>query len=79
MNNSKKKKFDKLASVIVYSVGFIGTLILGLIITYVFITGFSLVSWDTITGDSATINTNVYLTEGPAIYQLDNDLDEEVY
>ena len=79
MNNSKKKKFDKLASVIVYSVGFIGTLILGLIITYVVITGFSLVSWDTITGDSATINTNVYLTEGPAIYQLDNDLDEEVY
>jgi phosphate transport system permease protein len=78
-NMKLKKRYDKIASTSVYSLGFIGVIILSMIIFYVTTTGLSLVSWDTITGDSSTINTNVYLDTGAGTYIPDATLSEEIY
>ncbi|MGB0345519.1 MAG: hypothetical protein ACPGEA_02600, partial [Acholeplasmataceae bacterium] len=67
-NMKLKNRYDKIASTSVYTLGFLGVIILSMIIFYVTTTGLSLVSWDTITGDSATINTNVYLDTGAGTY-----------
>ncbi|MGB1097438.1 MAG: hypothetical protein ACPG2Y_02455, partial [Acholeplasmataceae bacterium] len=74
-----KNRYDKIASTSVYTIGFIGVIILSMIIFYVTTTGLSLVSWDTITGNSATINTNVYLDTGAGTYLPDTTLSEEIY
>lgn len=76
---SKKKAYDRIASTFVYGFGLIGVVILGMVITYVSITGLNLVKWDTIIGDSQTINTNVYLEDGPGNYEATIDLDEDIY
>lgn len=78
-NLKAKKRYDKITSVSVYSLGFLGVIILGMIIFYVTTTGLSLVKWDTIIGDSQTINTNVFLTEGPGIYEAPSDLADDIY
>lgn len=78
-NLKNKKRYDKIASVSVYSLGFLGVIILGMIIIYVTTTGLSLVKWDTITGDSQTINTNVFLTEGPGDFEAPDNLSEDIY
>ena len=78
-NMKLKNRYDKIASTSVYSLGFIGVIILSMIIIYVTTTGLSLVSWDTITGDSATINTNVYLDTGAGTYVPDTTLSEDIY
>ena len=78
-NMKLKNRYDKIASTSVYTLGFIGVIILSMIIFYVTTTGLSLVSWDTITGDSATINTNVYLDTGAGTYIQDATLSEEIY
>ena len=78
-NMKLKNRYDKIASTSVYTLGFIGVIILSMIIFYVTTTGLSLVSWDTITGDSATINTNVYLDTGAGTYIPDVTLSEEIY
>lgn len=78
-NMKLKNRYDKIASTSVYTLGFIGVIILSMIIFYVTTTGLSLVSWDTITGDSATINTNVYLDTGAGTYLPDTTLSEEIY
>lgn len=79
INLKQKKRYDKIASVSVYALGFLGVLILGMIIFYVTTTGMSLVKWDTIIGDSATINTNIFLEEGPGEYELTQDLSDDIY
>ncbi len=78
-NMKLKNRYDKIASTSVYTLGFIGVIILSMIIFYVTTKGLSLVSWDTITGDSATINTNVYLDTGAGTYIPDATLSEEIY
>jgi len=78
-NMKLKNRYDKIASTSVYTLGFIGVIILSMIIFYVTTTGLSLVSWDTITGDSATINTNVYLDTGAGNYMPDEILPEEIF
>jgi phosphate transport system permease protein len=78
-NMKLKNRYDKIASTSVYTLGFLGVIILSMIIFYVTTTGLSLVSWDTITGDSATINTNVYLDTGAGTYIPDKTLTEEIY
>jgi phosphate transport system permease protein len=78
-NMKLKNRYDKIASTSVYTLGFIGVIILSMIIFYVTSTGLSLVSWDTITGNSATINTNVYLDTGAGTYLPDTTLSEEIY
>ena len=78
-NMKLKNRYDKIASTSVYTLGFIGVIILSMIIFYVTTKGLSLVSWDTITGDSATINTNVYLDTGAGTYLPDTTLSEEIY
>ena len=78
-NMKLKNRYDKIASTSVYTIGFIGVIILSMIIFYVTTTGLSLVSWDTITGNSATINTNVYLDTGAGTYLPDTTLSEEIY
>lgn len=78
-NMKLKNRYDKIASTSVYTLGFIGVIILSMIIFYVTTTGLSLVSWDTITGDSATINTNVYLDTGAGTYVPDTTLSEDIY
>lgn len=79
INIKKKKTYDLWSKILVYSLGVVGVFILGMIIFYVTNTGASLVKWDTITGDSQTINTNVYLEVDPGNYQLDVSLDEDIY
>ena len=74
-----KKLYDKIASSMVYGLGFIGVIILVMIVVYVFNTGASLVKWDTIVGDSQTINTNVRLDDGPGNYPLETVLDDTIY
>jgi len=76
---SKKRFYDRFASTFVYGFGLIGVLILAMVITYVSITGINLVKWDTIIGDSQTINTNVFLEEGPGNYEATITLDEDIY
>jgi phosphate transport system permease protein len=78
-NMKLKKRYDKIASTSVFTLGFIGVIILSMIIFYVTTTGLSLLSWDTITGDSATINTNVYLDAGAGTYIPNETLSEEIY
>lgn len=77
--NQLKKRYDRIAKTSVYSLGFVGVLILAMVIIYVLITGASLVSWDMITGDSQDINTNVYLDVGPGQYSAEMDLDDNIY
>ncbi len=81
MNSSKslKKRYDLIAKSSIYSLGFIGVLILVMVISYVVLTGASLVSWDMITGDSQDINTNVDLDVGPGYYALEENIDENIY
>lgn len=74
-----KKRFDRLAKSSVYSLGFIGVLILVMVITYVILTGASLVNFDMLLGDSQDINTNVYLEVGPGIYEPEMSLSDDVY
>ncbi|MGA0351860.1 MAG: phosphate ABC transporter permease PstA [Acholeplasmataceae bacterium] len=74
-----KKLYDKIASTLVYVLGFVGVIILSMIVIYVFNTGASLVKWDTIVGDSQTINTNVKLDDGPSTYPLETVLDEDIF
>jgi len=78
-NLKLKKRYDNIASVSVYSLGFLGVIILAMIIFYITTTGLSLVKWDTIVGDAATINTNVYLTEGPGNYDAPSNLSDDIY
>ena len=78
-NLKLKKRYDKIATTSVYSLGFLGVIILAMIIIYVTTTGLSLVKWDTITGDSATINTNVFLEASPGNYIAPDDLSEDIY
>jgi phosphate transport system permease protein len=77
--NASKKRYDKIAKTSIYSLGFVGVIILAMVIFYVMSTGFSLVSWDMITGDSQDINTNVYLDVGPSTYESEIDLDDDIY
>lgn len=77
-NLKLKKRYDKIATSSVYSLGFLGVIILAMIIIYVTTTGLSLVKWDTITGDSATINTNVFLEASPGNYIAPEDLSEDI-
>lgn len=81
MNNSKalKKRYDIIAKTAIYSLGFVGVVILAMVVFYVFSTGSSLVSWDMITGDSQDINTNVYLDVAPGSYVLDENLSDDIY
>lgn len=81
MNNSKalKKRYDIVAKTAIYSLGFVGVVILAMVVFYVFSTGSSLVSWDMITGDSQDINTNVYLDVAPGSYVLDENLSDDIY
>lgn len=81
MNNSKalKKRYDIIAKTAIYSLGFVGVVILAMVIFYVFSTGSSLVSWDMITGDSQDINTNVYLDKAPGSYVLDENISDDIY
>lgn len=81
MNNSKalKKRYDIIAKTAIYSLGFVGVVILAMVVFYVFSTGSSLVSWDMITGDSQDINTNVYLDEAPDSYVLDENISDDIY
>lgn len=74
-----KKLYDKIASSLVYGFGFVGVVILAMVVIYVFNTGSSLVKWDTIIGDSQTINTNVELDVPPGTYTLDDTLDEDIF
>lgn len=76
---SKKKAYDRITSFLVYAFGFMGVVILGMVIIYVTITGLSLVKWDTIIGDSQTINTNVFLEVGPGNYEATIDLGDDIY
>lgn len=81
MNNSKalKKRYDIIVKTAIYSLGFVGVVILAMVVFYVFFTGSSLVSWDMITGDSQDINTNVYLDVAPGSYVLDENLSDDIY
>lgn len=81
MNNSKalKKRYDIIVKTAIYSLGFVGVVILAMVVFYVFSTGSSLVSWDMITGDSQDINTNVYLDVAPGSYVLDENLSDDIY
>lgn len=76
---TNKKRYDIFAKSSIYSLGFVGVMILAMIIIYVVITGASLVSWDMITGDSQDINTNVYLEVGPGYYEAERTLDDNIY
>lgn len=78
-SKNQKYTYDRIASALIYGFGFIGVIILATVITYVTITGLNLVKWETITGDSQTINTNVYLEVGPGIYEKTVTLEENVY
>ncbi len=78
-SKSVKKRYDQIAKSAIYSLGFIGVIILVMIITYVVMTGASLVSWDMLTGDSQDINTNVSLTVGPGNYVAEIELDDNIY
>ena len=77
--SKNKKRYDVIAKSSIYSLGFIGTVILAMIIIYVVLTGASLVNWDMISGDSQDINTNVYLEVGPDVYELETTLDDDIY
>lgn len=81
MNNSKslKKRYDIIAKTAIYSLGFVGVVILAMVVFYVFSTGSSLVSWDMITGDSQDINTNVYLEVTPSSYPLESSISDDIY
>ena len=81
MNNSKalKKRYDIIAKTAIYSLGFVGVVILAMVVFYVFSTGSSLVSWDMITGNSQDINTNVYLDVAPGSYVLDENISDDIY
>ena len=70
MNKKIKARHRKDAIIrgIIYALGSLGAIILLSIIGYVFSNGAQLVSWDLITGDFRTINTDVYVTEGPGNY-----------
>lgn len=74
-----KKQYDRIAKTSIYSLGFIGVIILVMIIVYVLLTGASLVSWDMISGDSQDINTNVYLEVAPGDYVPEMTLDEDIF
>ncbi|MFA6801448.1 MAG: phosphate ABC transporter permease PstA [Acholeplasmataceae bacterium] len=74
-----KSHYDKIAHTTVYSLGFIGVIILTMVIIYVTMTGISLVNWDLISGDSQDINTNVYLTESQGQYIAQTNLDDDIY
>jgi phosphate transport system permease protein len=76
---SKKKAYDRMMSTLVYMFGLIGVIILGMVITYVTLTGFKLVKWDTIIGDSQTINTNVFLDVGPGEYIATTELSDDIF
>jgi phosphate transport system permease protein len=78
-STSMKKAYDRITSTFVYGFGFIGVMILAMVIIYVAVTGLSLVKWDTIIGDSQTINTNVFLEVGPGNYEATVNLGEDVY
>ncbi len=79
--NIKKSKqtYDRIAKTSIYSMGFIGVLILAMVIIYVLMTGASLVNWDMLTGDSQDINTNVYLNVGPSHFEAEHELGDEIY
>jgi phosphate transport system permease protein len=79
-NNLKaKKRYDLIAKIATYLIGSIGAIILITVVAYVLSTGLHLVKWDTITGDSQTINTNLYLDVGPSNYPTESELDETIY
>lgn len=74
-----KQKYDRIAKSSIYSLGFIGVIILAMVIIYVLLMGSSLVNWDMLTGDSQDINTNVFLNVTPGHYEADVTLDDDIY
>lgn len=64
----KRRLIDTIAKGIVYLLSSIAIFILAAIIFYVFRTGAHLVNWDIIVGDSADINTDVYVEVEPGDY-----------
>jgi phosphate transport system permease protein len=82
MNPNRKKILikDQITKILVYTVGSIGVFILGMVIVYLLSTGLKLVKWSTIIGDSRTFSADVFLTEGPGNYMVDeDDLDEDTF
>ena len=77
MKNNRKLR-DNVSKTLVYSLGSVGLIILGMIIFYVVSTGLNLVRWETIIGDSRTISTDVYLDEGSGSYILIETIDENI-
>lgn len=75
----KRRKRDKQIKFGIYAVASLTILTLTAIILYVFFTGIHLVKWDTIIGDSADINTDVYVTDEPGSYTNDYNGDDELY
>ncbi|TVP84485.1 MAG: phosphate ABC transporter permease PstA [Acholeplasmataceae bacterium] len=69
---------ERIAKGWVYALGSIGIFILGAIIYYVTTTGLHLVSWDMITGDSRSLNTDVSVLVEPGYYEP-SSLDEDWY
>jgi phosphate transport system permease protein len=82
MKRNRKKNHikDQITKALVYSVGSIGVLILGMVIVYLLSTGLRLVKWSTIIGDSRTFSADVFLIEGPGNYAIDpDDLEDDMF
>lgn len=78
-NLTLKKRYDRFASISVYSLGVLGVFILAMVIIFVTTTGLNLVKWETIIGDADTINTNVFITETEGFYDATVDLDQTIF
>ncbi len=79
MTRVQKRRFiDAVSKGVVYLFSSIAIFILAAIIVYVFRTGSHLVTWDIIVGDSADINTDVYLEVEPGEYSFEGYKGEEV-
>lgn len=81
MNKTWNKRYilDRFYTILTYIVSFIGVFTFGAILYYVISTGGGLISWGLVTGDSADINTDVFLEEGPGNYPLNEELDPSIY
>ncbi len=66
----KRRRADAITKGVVYLFSSIAIFILAAIIVYVFRTGSHLVTWDIIVGDSADINTDVYVEVAPGDYSM---------
>lgn len=75
----KRRRKDKLIKAAISLVSSLALVVLAAIVIYIVVTGIHLVKWETITGDSASINSDVYLEEGPANFTNEYDGDEDIY